>query len=72
MTCILGNSGDIFFPKLSEDQMVSFKDITENFFKYLRKKIHICESEIEAKECFNIGVDSIFIDNPSKLINNYN
>ena len=28
-------------------------------------------SEIEAKECFNIGVDSIFIDNPTQLINNY-
>ena len=28
-------------------------------------------SEIEAKECFSIGVDSIFIDNPTQLINNY-
>ena len=28
-------------------------------------------SMIEAKECFNIGVDSIFIDDPTKLINNY-
>ena len=27
--------------------------------------------EIEAKECFDIGVDSIFIDNPTELINNY-
>ena len=29
-------------------------------------------SKIEAKECFNIGVDSIFIDDPTELINNYN
>ena len=28
-------------------------------------------SLIDAKECFNIGVDSIFIDDPTKLINNY-
>ena len=28
--------------------------------------------EIEAKECFDIGVDSIFIDNPTELINKYN
>ncbi len=28
--------------------------------------------EIEAKECFDIGVDSIFIDNPTELIKNYN
>ena len=27
---------------------------------------------IDAKECFNIGVDSIFIDDPTELINNYN
>ena len=29
-------------------------------------------SLIDAKECFNIGVDSIFIDDPTELINNYN
>ena len=28
-------------------------------------------SLIEAKECFNIGVDSIFIDDPSELVDNY-
>ena len=28
-------------------------------------------SLIDAKECFNIGVDSIFIDDPTELINNY-
>ena len=35
LACILGNSGDIFFPKLDENQLVNFKDITENFFKFL-------------------------------------
>ena len=50
LTCILGNSGDIYFPKLNEKQLVNFKTITEDFFKYLNKEINICKSETEAKE----------------------
>ena len=50
LTCILGNSGDIYFPKLNENQLVNFKKITEDFFKYLNKDIKICKSEKEAKE----------------------
>ena len=50
MTCILGESGDIYFPKLSEKQLVNFKTITEDFFKYLNKKIKVCNTEFEAKE----------------------
>lgn len=50
LTCILGNSGDIFFPKLNENQLVNFKSITLDFFKYLKKEIKICNSESEAKE----------------------
>ena len=49
LTCILGNSGEIFFPKLNEDQLVNFKKITEDFFKYLNRQIKICYSENEAK-----------------------
>ena len=50
LTSILGNSGDIYFPKLNENQLVNFKSITEDFFKYLKKDIKICKSEKEAKE----------------------
>jgi FlaA1/EpsC-like NDP-sugar epimerase len=50
LTCILGNSGDIYFPKLNESQLVNFKSITEDFFNYLNKKIQICKSEEEAKK----------------------
>ena len=50
LTCILGNSGDIYFPKLDEKQLVNFKTITEDFFSYLRKDLKVCESESEAKE----------------------
>ena len=59
ITCILGNSGDIYFPKLNEDQLVNFKEITEDFFKYLGKEIRICNNEYEAKEyALNITDDS--------------
>ena len=59
LTCILGNSGDIYFPKLDEDQLVNFKEITEDFFKYLGKEIKICNNEYEAKEyAINITDDS--------------
>ena len=50
LTCILGNSGDIYFPKLNENQLVNFKTITEDFFNYLKKDMRVCESETEAKE----------------------
>jgi FlaA1/EpsC-like NDP-sugar epimerase len=50
LTCVLGNSGDIYFPKLNNNQLVNFKTITEDFFKYLNKEIKVCKSEEEAKE----------------------
>ncbi len=50
ITCILAKSGEICFPKLDKKQLLSFKLITKNFFKYLDRKIKICSSENEAKE----------------------
>ena len=50
LTSILGNSGDIYFPKLDEKQLVNFKTITEDFFSYLKKDMKVCKSETEAKE----------------------
>jgi FlaA1/EpsC-like NDP-sugar epimerase len=50
LTSILGYSGDIYFPKLDENQLVNFKTITEDFFNYLKKDMKVCESESEAKE----------------------
>lgn len=49
LACILGKSGDVFFPKLSNDQLVNFKDITERFMRYLKLEIDYCLSEEEAK-----------------------
>ena len=50
LTSILGNSGDIYFPKLDENQLVNFKTITDDFFNYLKKDMKVCESESEAKQ----------------------
>ncbi len=49
ITSILGKSGDIYFPKLNKDQMLNFKSITIDYFKYLNKEIKICKNENEAK-----------------------
>ena len=46
LACILGESGEIYFPKLEEDQMVNFKDITVDFFKEMAIPIEECESEL--------------------------
>ena len=57
----LRNSGDIYFPKLTENQLVNFKSITEDFFNYLKKDIKICKSEKEAKEiALNLSDDSSY------------
>jgi FlaA1/EpsC-like NDP-sugar epimerase len=50
LASILGNSGDIFFPKLTEDQLTSFFDITTSFIKEMGYQIDVCSSEEEAKE----------------------
>jgi len=49
MACILGQSGDIFFPKLEDEQMMNFKDITIAFLKTLGYETMICGSEEEAR-----------------------
>jgi len=49
LACLLGQSGEIFFPKLSENKMMFFKDITIDFFKTLGKEFVICEDENEAR-----------------------
>jgi len=50
LACVLGKSGQIIFPKLSEDQMLTFKEITLDFFKHLGMSIQSCVSEEEARK----------------------
>lgn len=50
LACMLGNSGEIFFPKLDEEEMTYFKEITEDFFKQSNREIVVCSSDKEAIE----------------------
>jgi FlaA1/EpsC-like NDP-sugar epimerase len=48
--CVLGKSGDIFFPKLdAEKDMVNFADIVPPFLEKLGMVACLCSSETEAK-----------------------
>jgi FlaA1/EpsC-like NDP-sugar epimerase len=49
LACVLGESGEICFPKLKDDQMVSFRDITIDFFKEMQIPIMECKSDSEAR-----------------------
>lgn len=49
--CVLGEAGDIFFPKLDEEvNMISFASIVEPFLKKIGFEVDICNSEAEAKK----------------------
>lgn len=49
LACMLGKSGEIFFPKLDEEEQVYFKAITEDFFKASKREIVLCQTEDEAR-----------------------
>ncbi len=50
LACILGKSGEIFFPKLGEEQMMTFSSIADEFLTELGYKIKYCSSEEEARK----------------------
>lgn len=49
LACILGQNGEIFFPKLPEEGMKTFSSICDDFVKELGYIKHECHSEEEAK-----------------------
>lgn len=49
LASLLGSSSDIFFPKLSEDQMMTFSHIAEKFLNEMGLEAEKCASESEAK-----------------------
>ena len=49
LACLLGQTSDIFFPKLDESQMMTFSTIAERFLEEMGLKAEKCESEQEAK-----------------------
>ena len=59
LACILGNGGEVFFPKLGEDQMLTFSSICDNFVKVEGFTKKECKSDSEAKHyAANMSYDS--------------
>lgn len=50
LACVLGNSGEIFFPKLGEEQMLTFSSICDDFVKAQGLTKHMCATDEEAKQ----------------------
>lgn len=50
LACILGNGGEVFFPKLGEDQMLTFSAICDDFVKAEGFEKLECQNDPEAKE----------------------
>lgn len=59
LACVLGNGGEVFFPKLGEDQMLTFSTICDDFVKaegFIKVE---CKNELEAKQyAINMSYES--------------
>lgn len=50
LACILGNGGEVFFPKLGEDQMLTFSSICDEFVRAEGFTKVECKNDLEAKQ----------------------
>ena len=50
LACMLGKNREIFFPKLGEEQMMTFSSIADKFLAELGYKVEYCKSEEEARK----------------------
>lgn len=51
MSCLFGETRDIFFPKLSEElDLITFSSIAEKYLNHQGYAVHYCRSEKEARE----------------------
>lgn len=50
LACVLGNGGEVFFPKLGEDQMLTFSEICDDFVKAEGFTKVECANDPEAKQ----------------------
>ena len=60
LACILGNGGEVFFPKLGEDQMLTFSAICDDFVKAEGFSKKECSTDNEAKQF------ATTLDNPAQ------
>lgn len=50
MSCLFGDTRDIFFPKLSQElDLITFSSIAEKFLNSQGYEVHICDSEKQAR-----------------------
>jgi FlaA1/EpsC-like NDP-sugar epimerase len=59
LACIIGKSGEIYFPKLRKEQVMTFSNIATKLLSKLGYSIDVCQSETEA------------INNSTKIDNKY-
>ena len=50
LACILGKNGEIFFPKLGEDQMLTFSSICDRYVETIGCEKVLCGNDEEAKK----------------------
>jgi FlaA1/EpsC-like NDP-sugar epimerase len=50
LACVLGQSGEIFFPKLGEEKMITFSSICDSFLDALGYEKKECTTDEEAKK----------------------
>lgn len=50
LACILGNSGEVFFPKLEESQMITFSSFCEKFIQTLGYEEYKCSTDEDARK----------------------
>jgi len=49
LACVLGNNGEIFFPKLGEEKMITFSSICDRFLRTLGYEKKECATDEEAR-----------------------
>ena len=58
MSCIFGENGDVFFPKLSEElHLITFAEIAVKYLDELGFKPLLCKSEDEARKSLNDSIN---------------
>ena len=67
LACILGRPGEVFFPKLGEEQMLTFSSICDNFVKANGLEKEECQSDAEAKEKAVALASSLFTHHSSHV-----
>ena len=68
LACILGKPGEVFFPKLGEDQMLTFSSICDDFVRANGLTKHECASDDEAKR-FAADIDDSQLEYPTVYFN---